>query len=159
MSADEHVRAAADQLILRERLRLRAVFAAPVAAALERYFAETVGRGLPSDGARRALADVLAPYGLADPDGSRPPVVAPGPDAGTDRVEVEYRRSDLRALGVGLDVFRAEHARRNRESPRPVTPAEVAAMLARDAACERAGEPPRRVVGVGRVFRRLRLGG
>lgn len=155
MSADEYFRAAADRAILRERLRLHAHFAAPVAAALGQYHAETLERGLPSEATRRALADLLAPYGLADPDGTGRLPPARVPDVGKpDPVVEEYRRADLRGLGVGVDVFRAEHARRNRESPRPITPAEVAAALARDAVPERPGAPLRLLEGARRVIRR-----
>ncbi len=150
MIADEHVRAASRLIIQHELVRLHAFFHPTVAFVLGRYFAETVERGLPTDAARQALADLLAPHGLADPQGKGRHPAAVVPDVGKpDRLVEEYRRNDLRTLGIGLDVFRAEVARQNRESPRPITPAEVARDLIRAHLSEslsRAPSAPRRLV-------------
>ncbi len=157
MSADPHVRAATEQMILRERLELLKLFPMRVAAVQARYYADTLERGMPSAETRQALADLLAPYGLADPDGQgRHPTLAKLPDVGKfDPVADEYRRADLRSHGVGLDVFRSEVARRNRESPRPVTPAEVADALVREAVPRRASAPLRLAGQAAQGIRRL----
>lgn len=158
MSADRHVRAAADSLVTRERLALAALFSPPIARALERYYADAVLRGLSTDATLRALADLLAPHGLADPSGRAPVTLAVPPQHPGD-VRAAYELAGLARFGVSVDEFRAEHARRARESITPLSPRTTAAALAAERAQDgsrgRVSGPWARVVRGWRWLRRL----
>lgn len=133
MPEPDHVREATERAILRERVMLHALFAPRVAQALERYYSETMLLGMPTDGCRRDLAELLAERGLADPDG-RAAVTSISTVTADHDIKAAYHLSDLARFRMSLDTFRAEYHRRQRASIRPVTPREVAQSMAQEAA-------------------------
>lgn len=156
MSTDP-VREATEKAILRERIMLHAMFAARPAALLERYFSETLLRGMPSDHARRDLAELLAEYGLADPDG-RAPVTTHSREPDHE-VAAAYKLAGLERR-MTLPEFRAAYYEARREAVRPISAREFADGLARTTPSHAFSAPLRRggvrVLSVYRGFRQKR---
>lgn len=142
MTDIDHVHEAIQAITLRERDRLRRLFGREVADAIEAYGIEFLLRGMPTDETRQRLADVLAPRGLADPEG-RAALTIPR-RIGADLTAV-YQLAGLRARGISLDNFHTIYEARRRESIRPITAREVAEELVRIT-------PPRRTTWPLRVL-------